>query len=247
MPRFLLIRLEGPLLAFGGEAVDAYGVVADFPAASMVTGLLANALGFRRGERERLARLQERLVFGARIDREGERIRDFQTAAIGAADQGWTTRGRPEGRAGGAGTYKGPHIRRRDYDADKAVTVALRLDPDTEPPTLDDCAAALAEPARPLFLGRKSCPPSAPLLLGLREADDLLRALMLAPLADKPDDRLRLMEPLPPDSSGRVPGTEDRAVTDERDWRSGVHGGHRMVRIRTLPRSDFAAGGGAGA
>ena len=66
MPRYLLLGLEGPLVAFGGEVVDARGVIADFPAASMLTGLIANALGWRRGERHRLQRLQERLVETAR-------------------------------------------------------------------------------------------------------------------------------------------------------------------------------------
>jgi CRISPR system Cascade subunit CasD len=148
--QFLLLRFEAPLCAFGGETVDARGVVADFPAASMITGLLANALGFRRSESERLQRLQDRLVFAARIDREGERITDFQTAQLDRDDLGWTTRGRPEGRAGGPATYLAPHIRRRDYDADKCVAVALRLDTPAETPTLADCAAALAEPARPV-------------------------------------------------------------------------------------------------
>jgi CRISPR system Cascade subunit CasD len=246
MPQFLLLRLEGPLLAFGGEAVDAYGVISDFPGASMLTGLLANALGWQRSDRERLARLQQRLTFAARIDREGERIRDFQTAALGATDKGWTTRGRPEGRAGGAGTYKSPHIRRRDYDGDKAVTVALRLTDETEQPTIEQCATALQEPVRPLFLGRKSCPPSGHLLLGLFEVEDLAAALRWPSLAENPGTSIRVMEPLPPGTRERVTGTEDRAVTDERDWRSGVHGGRRIVRISNVPASAFGQAGTSG-
>ena len=104
MPRFLLLRLEGPLLAFGGEVVDARGVIVDFPGRSMLTGLFANALGWHRTERDRHARLQERLLFAARIDRQGTHLTDFQTAQLGAGDKGWTTRGRPEGRTGGANT-----------------------------------------------------------------------------------------------------------------------------------------------
>lgn len=114
MPRFLLLLLEAPLLAFGGEVVDARSVVADFPGTSLLTGLLASALGYRRGEGERLQALQDRLVFAARLDRAGPRITDFQTAELDKDDRGWTTRGRPEGRAGGAGSYVGPHLRRRD-------------------------------------------------------------------------------------------------------------------------------------
>ena len=46
MPRHLLIRLSSPLIAFGGETIDNFGVIRDFPALSMVTGLLANSLGW---------------------------------------------------------------------------------------------------------------------------------------------------------------------------------------------------------
>ena len=129
--RHLIVHLESPLMAFGGETIDNLGVVRPFPAASMLTGMFANALGWRRIEREAHERLQRRLVFAARIDREpagGYAMRDFQTAQLGASDRGWTTRGRPEGRAGGAATYNSPHLRYRDYYADMRVTVALRLD-----------------------------------------------------------------------------------------------------------------------
>ena len=68
--RHLVLNLEAPLMAFGGETIDNYGVIRWFPATSMLTGLFANALGWRRVERERHQRLQDRLVFAARIDRE---------------------------------------------------------------------------------------------------------------------------------------------------------------------------------
>ena len=42
----LILRLEAPLMAFGGETIDNLGVVRRFPSASMLTGLLANALGW---------------------------------------------------------------------------------------------------------------------------------------------------------------------------------------------------------
>jgi CRISPR system Cascade subunit CasD len=229
--QFLLMRLEAPLLAFGGEAVDARGVIADFPAASMITGLLANALGFRRSEGERLQRLQDRLIFAARLDREGERLTDFQTAQLGRNDLSWTTRGRPEARAGGPGTYLGPHIRRRDYDADKSVAVALRLDVPSEAPTLEDCAAALAEPARPLFVGRKPCLPSVPILVRreLIDAPNLMTALVMCPLAEDASERIRVMLPSSEEADSR---DERRPITDARNWLSGVHGGSRIVLIR---------------
>lgn len=231
MTQHLLLVLEAPLLAFGAEVVDARGVIGGFPTTSMLTGLLANALGWRREERERHARLQARLVFAARIDREGTRVTDFQTAQLGKDDRGWTTRGNPEGRAGGGGTYASPHIRQRDYDADKRVAVALRLDPAGEPPTLANLAAALENPARPLFLGRKPCLPSRPLLAGLIEADGLLAALAAVP----PEGRAATHRVLLPAAEAAVPGDERRWAADLRDWHSRVHGGGREVIIRHLP------------
>lgn len=237
MARFLLLRLEGPLLAFGGETVDARGVIVDFPGKSMLTGLIANALGWSRSDRLLLDGLQQRLEYAARIDREGHRFTDFQTAALDGGDKGWTTYGRPEGRAGGAGTYLGPHIRRRDYDADAAATVALTLLPPEEAPTLDAVAAALDEPARPLFLGRKPCLPSGPINLGFAEADTLTAALIAAPLAEDPQsDGVRLMLPA---SEPAAPQDREGYVTDERDWFSGVHGGARLLRFRSVPRAAF--------
>jgi CRISPR system Cascade subunit CasD len=244
MPRFLLLRLEAPLLAFGGEVVDARGVLADFPGASLLTGLIANALGYRRGEPDRLQALQDRLVFAARLDRAGERITDFQTAQLDKDDRGWTTRGRPEGRAGGAGSYAGPHLRRRDYDCDVSCAIALRLEPAEERPTLDDIVDKLLRPERPLFLGRKPCLPSRPLLepeeTGRRivEADDLPAALGLLPPAEESGPVLRVLLPA---SEPAAPGDHVRPVTDARNWRSGVHGGYRLVRVRTLARPGAPA------
>ena len=39
----LILGLESPLMAFGGETIDNLGVIRRFPSASMLTGLLANA------------------------------------------------------------------------------------------------------------------------------------------------------------------------------------------------------------
>ena len=130
--RHLIVHLESPLMAFGGETIDNLGVVRPFPAASMLTGMFANALGWRRIEREAHERLQRRLVFAARIDREpagGYAMRDFQTAQLGASDRwaGPRAAGRRAGPAARPPTTH-PHLRYRDYYADMRVTVALRLD-----------------------------------------------------------------------------------------------------------------------
>lgn len=232
MARHLLLRLRAPLIAFGGETIDNYGVIRDFPALSMITGLFANALGWDRGKIVPHNRLQERLVMGARLDADGQRLVDFQTAQLQANDKGWTTRGVVEERAGGAGSYAGPHLRYRYYHANMNVLVALRLQAADETPTLDDLATALDKPARPLFVGRKNCLPTDRLMAGWVEADNILDALQSAEPALQNDARAQW-----PDGEGRLPGQhEDRNldVCDERNWTSGVHGGWRPVREGVL-------------
>ena len=248
--RHLIVHLESPLLAFGGETIDNLGVVRPFPAASMLTGMFANALGWRRIEREAHERLQRRLVFAARIDREpagGYAMRDFQTAQLAANDRGWTTRGRPEGRAGGAATYNSPHLRYRDYYADMRVTGALRLDPADGEPTLERLAAALDEPARPLFIGRKPCLPSARLFGGFVDAPDALAALLAVPLADGAGGARAVRMQWPAREGGDRPPegvtvSREMMLTDERNWVSGLHGGGRRVVEGTAPPGEFGGG-----
>ena len=255
--RHLILNLESPLMSFGGETIDNYGVIRSFPAASMLTGLLANALGWRRIERERHQRLQDRLVFAARIDREphgGVRLTDYQTVQMADSVDlfaqnnqwvvGWTTRGTPDKRAGALGSKgSGPftHQRWRDYFADMRVTVALRLEPEDESPTLAELVDALQEPARPLFIGRKPCLPSAPLFADFVEAQTTLDALLKVPLQraePERDDRARLLwsEGEGVDSVGI---DRDFMLTDERNWVSGLHGGGRRVYEGTCPSDCF--------
>jgi CRISPR system Cascade subunit CasD len=226
MARHLILILEGPLCAYGGEMVDARGPVRDWPGTSLLTGLLANALGYDRAQRPAHSRLQARLDFAVRIDRPGERMQDYQTAQLAVSDQGWTTRGAPEGRAGGASTYKSPHIRWRDYIADSSTIVALALRDAAEAPTLDDLAAALSEPARPLFLGRKPCLPTRPILEKVVEAADPLDAIATVDPLESESDPVIVVR----DRPGLPDAWERLFVTDERDWVSSVHAGERIFR-----------------
>lgn len=252
MPEHLILRLEAPLVAFGGTIIDARGPTLDLPIRSMVTGLLANALGWKRGERAKHQDLQDRLVIGARLDRSGTELRDFQTAQLAKNDKGWTTRGVPEGRGGGNDTYKSPHIRFRYYRADAFVTVALRLDPPNGDPTLSMLVEALAEPARSLFIGRKPCLPSRPVLTEPPvEATNVYDALRRAPLAPAPEPlharndingRIRLAVPpaeLPADQRTRENAHTSRMRADVRDWKAGVHAGESRLDELSLPRAAF--------
>ncbi|TKD22771.1 type I-E CRISPR-associated protein Cas5/CasD [Rhodobacter capsulatus] len=213
--RWLHLRLCAPLMAFGGVAIDQVGPTRDFPSASALTGLFANALGLRRENGAAHQALQDRLIFGALIARQGRVLTDMQNAKLEASDTGWTTSGRPEKRAGA--TYDSPHRRRRDYLADHDCRVVLRLSDGAEP-SLDDLAKALERPARPLFIGRKPCLPSAPLFAGWIEASGVLAALQALGLSGRA---------IWPQQETAEPGSTDLA--DLRNWRTGLHAGSRVV------------------
>lgn len=252
----LILRLDAPMMSFGGDVIDSYGVVRDFPARSMLTGLLANALGYDRAEAEALDALQARIVHASARIAEGRRMREYQTARLFEGEAGWTTRGAPEGRAKSPSftwdlrfeTERGErrksltHQRHRDFDVDAEVLVALRLDPADEAPDLQTIAAALERPERPLFLGRKACLPASPILAGRCEATDTLAALAgFMPVRKARAEWRESIDGIMPganiergDHSLRL--TRRHRLSDERRHVSGVHAGTRDVFEGILER-----------
>jgi CRISPR system Cascade subunit CasD len=232
----LLLRLEAPLMSFGTVAVDQHRPVQLWPATSLLTGLLANALGWRREQAAALDRLQSRVRWAVRIDRAGVALEDFQTAKLAADDRGWTTRGRIEERAGGPATYRSPHIRRRHFRADASVLVALRLEPADEFPALDALEAALRRPARPLFIGRKGCLPAVPMLAGRIVAADAMQALDVAS-GDAVASRSAALFVGPdaatvPSEPSLEQGWRVHEASDERRFSMDVHAGKQRVLER---------------
>lgn len=235
----LALRFSAPLMSFGGVLVDEHGVTRQFPAQSMIAGLVANALGYDHRDSNRLQELQTRIGFAARRDRTGDHLIDFQTVLLGQDFllEGWTTRRTPERRKGGTAS-KGTHIRKRHYLADAAYTIALTLDPADADPDLDAIEEALRKPERPLFLGRKPCLPSGPLLWKRLTADSLAGALRSLPTwaAETPNEVLAWW----PHAEGQAVNGEKARVlylTDERDWKNQIHVGRRRI-VETLIEID---------
>lgn len=235
MKRHLILRLASPLIAFGGETIDNFGVIRDFPALSMVTGLLANALGWDRGDDQAHNCLQARLRVASALNDESRRLQDYQTAELFEDDAGWTTFGAPEGRAkspsyaaNGSGRKALTLQRYRDYHADLTAWVVLRMEPADEAPTLVDMANALDKPARPLFIGRKPCLPTGRLVAGWVDAETLVGALQA--LVQREPGAGRGLRAQWPAGEGELPQDRQLDVCDERNWTSGVHGGWRPVR-----------------
>lgn len=227
----LLLRLEAPLMSFGTTAVDHRRPVQAWPAVSMLTGLLANALGWQRSDVQALGALQARIRWAARIDRAGTMLNDFQTAQLSKNDKGWTTRGQVEARDGGPDSYKSPHLRYRDYRADASVLVALRLEPAQQLPTLQDLAGALDRPMRPLFLGRKACPPATRISLGVVLADDAVAAVRAAPALDDGATPALAAVYFNEGAAPTMAHVADRQhdTSDERRFSLDVHAGRQKV------------------
>jgi CRISPR system Cascade subunit CasD len=146
----LLLRFDGPMQSWS-VAGFADRPTLPFPTKSGIIGLLANAHGRKRDESiDDLAAL----TTGVRADEKGCPLTDFQIAG----HDGWRS---ADGRLH-TDTRK---IRRKGYLTDAVFTAAL------SGPTsvIESSAKAVARPARPLFLGRRCCPPAAPVLIGVSE------------------------------------------------------------------------------
>ena len=221
---WLRLEIAAPLMAFGAVAVDQVGPTWRFPGRSMLTGLIANALGLDWSERAAHQRLQDRIVSAAALVREGELLTDTQNAQLGATDRGWSTRGRVEGRGGAS--YDAPHRRRRDFLADAEILAVLTLTPAEAEPTLQAVRKALMRPARPLFLGRKPCLPARPFVTGT-DADFIEAPSAYAALTAYAG----ISHPRAwwPDGEGPA-GSRAHDIADLRNWDSGLHGGSRTVR-----------------
>lgn len=235
----VLLRFDAPLMSFGGVVVDQHNKTDPLPYRAMLTGLLANALGFTRRDEAALAALQTRIRYAARRDRKGALLIDYQTVDFDpngpmASDLGWTTRGELEERKGGEAS-EGTHIRYRHYLADAIVTVALTLDPPDDEPSLRAVSEALRAPARPLFLGRKCCLPSGPVWLGEAKAPSLRQALEQTPRAGG----LRRGDPMRSDADElqavwpRAEGADENETrlwprVEDRDVANAIHVGRRI-------------------
>ena len=162
----LLLRLAGPLQSWGYRSRFSDRDTGLEPTKSGVIGLLCCALGRDRTESPAdLAALRMHV----RVDREGTLLRDFHTAG------GGTFRGSREYFAptSSGGKGKNPVVTERHYLQDASFLVGLEGDADL----IATIESSLKDPVWPLSLGRRSCPPSEPVLVGVgsEDAETVLR------------------------------------------------------------------------
>jgi len=138
----LVLALRAPLQSWGSRSRFVRRETELIPTKSGMVGLLAAAQGRRRTDPvEDLVGL----IVAARADQPGRVVRDFQTAI---ADDG-----------------NAMPLTHRYYLADAAFTAYI----EGPEPVLDGLVDAIRRPQHPLYLGRRSCPPSSPLFLQLSD------------------------------------------------------------------------------
>lgn len=147
----LLLRLAGPLQSWGDESRFTRRDTRRLPTKSGVLGLLAAADGRRRTDPiEDLVNLR----FGVRVDQPGELARDFQTAVS------WQEASRKVKPVSMPLSY-------RYYLADAVFLAGVQGDATL----INSLHNALKHPAFPLYLGRRSCPVTSPVSLGIIDSD----------------------------------------------------------------------------
>jgi len=164
-PNTVFLRLEGLLQSWGDTSKFVVRRTMEAPTKSGVLGLICCAMGLsREAARPKLPELNK-LVMGVRMDRPGTRWWDYQTVGAGI---GLMT------AAGGIKTdAQGTLVTRREYLTDASFLVVLH----GEPTLIENVAKALQIPKWPIYLGRKSCPPSIPIFAGSAEFPKLEAAL----------------------------------------------------------------------
>lgn len=172
MPNTLLLRLEGPLQAWGERARWSVRDTSPEPTKSGIVGLLACALG--QNSDDDLRQLSRQVRIGVRCDRPGTTMTDYHTIVGGVMSA--------EGKIKiNANTHEPETVvSRRSYLCDAAFLVAIQAD---DAALIARLAEAVQNPRWPIYLGRKSCPPSRPPFAGTGEYKSLKQALETLPLS----------------------------------------------------------------
>lgn len=168
--KYLALRLQGPLQSWGVDSQYSRRNTGLMPTKSAVAGMCCAALGFARGGPEEgpflqqfaglqmtaisIPRAVQRPWTGARPrELAVRRLQDYHTVQdTRKAD----------------GSLKDCHITYRQYLTDASFGVVLAGDSGV----IQQIAAALADPKWGLWLGRKSCIPTAPVLAGVCDSLD---------------------------------------------------------------------------
>ncbi|WP_280488953.1 type I-E CRISPR-associated protein Cas5/CasD [Nocardia farcinica] len=174
----LVLHLSGPMQSWGTHSHWNIRETLPHPSRSGLIGLLGAALGH---DRRLPLDCFSSLEFTIRVDRRGQSIADFHTVG------GGRPREQTPPTAGGGRRAEGKTtiISERYYLSDAAFTVAVSS---SDEDLITALETALHAPVFGVHLGRRSCPPTGPLLIA-RGSDPATALVETVPLArEKPRD-----------------------------------------------------------
>lgn len=154
----LVLRLAGPLQAWGSSSQFNRRETQDRPTKAGVIGLLAAAQGRLRGhELEDLLGLQ----LAVRADQPGSLLRDYHTVSDISGQALLSAATNARGVQKRTSPKKLTHVTQRYYLQDAIFVVMVR----GHASLLTSLAEAVTHPRFPLSLGRRGCPPTQPLVV----------------------------------------------------------------------------------
>lgn len=176
MRDFLILKLHGPMQAWGEHTFEGLRPSANFPTRSGLLGLLGACLGIERNNREQLQRLADSVGIAVRVDTRRTTRRDGTSRALRVVkmtDYHTVKDARDEY----AGLKKHETIQTwREYLYDAEFTVAL-WNQTNAVLSLDELEKAVRQPQFTPYLGRRSCPLARPLHEARFGSTDVLEAL----------------------------------------------------------------------
>ena len=207
----LVLRLEGPLQSWGENAKWDFRDSSTMPTKSGIVGLLGCAMGEERGSPV-LVELAQSITVAVRADRPGVTFVDFQTVE-----------GNPLRTADGGKRKNGVFLSPHAYLQDSCFTVFI----DTTPEWQQRIISALENPRWCMYLGRKNCVPSRPILADRMEAADLMEALKEYPAAERAGKTMTYECEHPDSTAASIQRPDDLIGTNRqfqlrRVWRGSV-------------------------
>jgi CRISPR system Cascade subunit CasD len=149
MKDYLVLKMEGPLQAWGRETFEGLRPSELYPGRSALLGLLGACMGVERDDQTAQHRLASSIGFAVRVDQQGLKMTDYHTVK--------------NARVAYTGLKSHETIQTwREYWQDSKYTVVVWLN-DNAPITLGEIETALKKPHYTPVLGRRSCPLSRPL------------------------------------------------------------------------------------
>lgn len=165
MQTYLILKLDGPLQAWGGHTFEDRRPSELFPTRSALLGLLAACLGIDRTDSERQQALASSLLFAVRVDGVPVKMVDYHTVK--------------QARKEHQGLKANETIQTwREYLQDAKYSVAIWLTTQATL-SLEMIIEAINRPIYTPFLGRRSCPITRPLYADKVDAVDEHEALAL--------------------------------------------------------------------